>query len=84
MDKIQGWDEEEQKVGSKFATCTRSTQKKKTFAKTNFKEELPSPAMEECLKKRMLSCAGSFVNHEWVSESTSSSQHEEEMLGMDF
>ena len=42
------------------------------------KEQIPSPAMEEYLKKRMLSimlctnwvCAGTFVDHEWVSEST--------------
>ena len=85
MDKIQGWDEEEQKVRSKFATRTWIYRKKALT-----KKELPSPAMEEHLKKRMLSiilcanwvCAGTFVNHEWVSEGTSSSQHEEEMLGM--
>ena len=45
--------------------------------------------MDEYLKKRMLSimlcanwlCAGSFVDHEWMSESTIS-QHEEENLAM--
>ena len=46
--------------------------------------------MEEYLKKRMLSimlcknwvCAGTFAEHEWVSESTIS-QHEEEILAME-
>ena len=52
------------------------------------KGQLPNPAMEEFLKKRMLSimlctdwvCAGTFVDHDWVSESTNS-QHVEEVLG---
>ena len=46
--------------------------------------------MEEYLKKRMLSimlctnsvCAGTFNEHEWVSESTII-QHVEEVMGME-
>ena len=54
------------------------------------KGQIPNPAMEEYLKKRMLSnmlctnwvCAGTFVDHEWVSESTIT-QHVEEVMGME-
>ena len=73
MDKIQGWEEQEKRLGFQFATCMWIYTKK---AMT--KEQIPNPAMEEHLKKRMLCimlctnrvCAGTFVDHEWVSEST--------------
>ena len=53
------------------------------------KGQILNAAMEEYLKKRMLSIilctnwvrAGTFVDHEWVSESTIS-QHLEEVMGM--
>ena len=52
------------------------------------KGQIPNAAVEGYLKKRMLSimlcinwvCAGTFVDHEWVSESTIS-QHVEEVMG---
>ena len=85
MDKINGWEDEEKWVGSKFATCMWIYTRRALT-----KEEIPSPAVEEYLKKRMLSivlctnwvCAGTFVDHEWVSEGTIS-QHEEEILDME-
>ena len=54
------------------------------------KGKLPNAAMEEYLKKRLLPimlctnwvCAGTFVDHEWLSESTIS-KHVEEVLGME-
>ena len=83
MDKFRGWEHEEQRVGSKFAACMW------IYTKKALTKQIPNPAMEEYLKKRMLSimlctnrvCAGTFVDHEWVSESTIS-QHEEDILGM--
>ena len=85
MDKIRGREHEEKRVGSKFATCMWIYTKKALT-----KEQIQKPAMEEYLKKRMLSvmlrtnlvCAGTFIDHGWVSESTIS-QHEEEILGME-
>ena len=84
MDKIRGWEDEEKRVGSKFATCMWNYTKKALTTK-----QIPNPAMEEYWKKRMLSimlctnwvCTGTFVDHECVSES-SISQHEEEFLCM--
>ena len=72
-------------VGSKFEACMWIYTKEALT-----KGQVPNLAMEEYLKKRMLSimlctnwvCAGTFVDHEWVSESTIS-QHVEEVLGME-
>ena len=81
IDKIQGWEEEETRVGSQFATCVWICTKKGLT-----KEQIPTPEMEEYLKKRMLHtnwvCAVTFEDHEWVSESTTS-KHVEDMLGME-
>ena len=84
MDKIQRWEDEE-RVGSKLATCMWIYTKEALT-----KGKIQNPAIEEYLKKRMLSimlctnwvCAGTFVDHEWVSESTIA-QHEVEILGME-
>ena len=51
MEKIRGWEEEERTVGSKLATCIIWIYTKKALTK----EQIPNPAMEEHLKKRMLS-----------------------------
>ena len=78
MDKIHGWtDEENGSVAACMWICTKTviTQRRK-----------PTPEMQEYLKRRMLSimlfvnwvCAGTFDNHEWVSESTIAEQEEEE------
>ena len=72
-------------MGSKFATCTWIYTKEALT-----KGQKPNPAKEEYLKKRMLSimlcanwvCAGTFVDHEWMSEGTNS-QHVEEVLSME-
>ena len=85
MDMIQGWEDEEKRVGSIFAAGMWIFTKKALT-----KEQITNPAMEEYLKKRMLSsmlctnsvCAGTFVDHEWVSESTIS-QHMEDIVGME-
>ena len=85
MDEIHVWKDEEKRVGSKFAACMWIYTKEALT-----KGQIPNPAMEECLKKRLLSimlctnwvCAGTFVDHEWVSESTIS-QHVEEVMGME-
>ena len=50
MDKINGWEDEEKWVGSKFATCMWIYTRRALT-----KEEIPIPAVEEYLKKRMLS-----------------------------
>ena len=50
MDKIRGWEDEEKRVGSKFATCMWNCTKKALTS-----EQIPNPAMEEYWKKRMLS-----------------------------
>ena len=84
MDKMRGWEDEEKRVGSKFATCMWIYTKKALT-----KEQIPNPAMKEYLKKQKLPimlctnwvCAGTFIDHEWVSESTIS-EYEEENLGM--
>ena len=51
MDKIREWEEEERTVGSKSATCIIWIHTKKALTK----EQIPNPAMEGHLKKRMLS-----------------------------
>ena len=66
-------EEKEKSVGSKFAACMWIYTKEALR-----KRQIPNPTMEEHLKKRMLSimlctnwvCAGTFVDHEWVSHST--------------
>ena len=52
----------------------------------------PTPEMNEYLKQRLMSimlcvnwvCAGTFVIHEWVSESTITQQEEVEVMGREF
>ena len=41
MDKIRGWEDEETRVGSKFATCMWIYTKKALI-----KEQIPNPATE--------------------------------------
>ena len=73
MDKISGWEDEERSVGSKFAACMWIYTKRVLTGGQN-----PTPEMEEYMKQRLMSimictnwvCAGTFDNHEWVSEST--------------
>ena len=82
MDAIQGWQDEEKRVGSKFAACMwiYSTE-------VLTRGQTLNPEMERDLKKRMMSimlcmnwvCAGAFDDHEWVSESTIT-QHAEEAM----
>ena len=80
MDEIYGGDDDEKKVGSNFAACV--------WIYTN-EGQMLNAAMEEYLKKRMLSiilctnwvCLGTFEDHEWVSEDTID-QHVEEVVGM--
>ena len=50
MDGIHGWEDEEKRVGSKFAACMWIYTRRALT-----KEDIPSPAVEEYLKKRMLS-----------------------------
>ena len=69
MDEIHGWEDEEKRMGSKFATCMWICTEKALA-----KGQIPNPAMEEYLKKRMMSImlctnwvrAGTFVDLEWV------------------
>ena len=73
MDKICGWEDEENWAGSKFAACMWIYTKGVLIG-----WQKPTPEMEEYLKRRLLSilqcvnwvCAGTFDDHEWVSEST--------------
>ena len=85
MDKINGWEDAERWVGSKFAACMWIyTEEALTGGQILNQEQ------EEYLKKRMMSimlstnwvCAGTFVDHGWVSARTII-QQEEEMLGME-
>ena len=85
MDKIYGWDDEEKRMGSKFEVCMWVCTKEALT-----KGQLTNKEMEEYLKKRMLStmlcanwvCAGTFEDHEWVSQNKTV-QHVEEVLGME-
>ena len=85
MDAIYGWEDEEKRVGSKFAACMWIYTK--AVLTTG---QILNLEMEEHLKKRMMSiklctnwvCAGIFEDHEWVSESTIS-QHVEELVAME-
>ena len=85
MDEIYGWEVQENRVGSNFAACMWIYTKDALT-----KGQIPNPAMEEYLKKRMLFimlctnwvCAGTFEDHEWVSESAIS-LHMEEVKGME-
>ena len=73
MDVIYGWEDAEKRVGSKCAASIWIYTKEALTQR-----QLPNPETEEFLKKRMMSimlcmnwvCAGTFVDHEWVSEST--------------
>ena len=81
MDEIYEREDEEKRVGSKLWIITQ---------KALTKEQIPNPAMQEFLKKRKLFsvpctnwvCAGTFLDHKWVSESTIS-QYEEEVMGIE-
>ena len=80
-----GWEDEEKRVGSKFSSCTW-IYTKEVLARG----QIPIREMEEYLKQRLMSimlctiwiCAGTFDDHEWVSESAIT-QHEEEVMGME-
>ena len=82
-DKICGWKDEERWVGSKFAACMW------IFIKSVLTSgQTPTPEMKEYLKRLLLSiilcmswvCAGTFDDHEWASDSTTT-QQEEELMG---
>ena len=81
MDEIYGWEDEEKKVGSKFIACTWVYTKEVLT-----RGQIPTRETEEYSKRRMMSimsctncvCAGTFDDHERVSESTPA-QHVEEM-----
>ena len=85
MDAIYGWEDEEKRVGSKFAACMWTYTKEVLT-----RGQILNPDKEEYLKKPMMSimlctnwdCAGTFVDHEWVSASTVT-QHVEEVVGME-
>ena len=73
MDPIYGWEDEEKRVGSKFATCMWIYTKEVLT-----RGQIFNPEKDEYLKKRMMSvmfctnwvCTGAFEDHEWVSAST--------------
>ena len=81
-DAIHGWEDEEKRVGSKFAACGST--------EVLTRGQMFITEKEEYLKKRMMSillctnwaCAGTFEDHEWVSESTIT-QHAEDVMGME-
>ena len=86
MDAIYGWEDEEKRVGSKFAACMWIYTKEVLT-----RGQILNPEMEEYLKKRMMSimvctswvCPGGFRRSRMgVSESTQS-QHAEEVMGME-
>ena len=85
IDEIYGWEDEKKRVGSKFAACMWICTREVLT-----RGQIPNPEMEEYLKKRMMSimvctnwvCAGTFENHQWVSESIIT-QHVEEVMGME-
>ena len=85
MDKIREWEDEERWVGSKFAACMWIYTKEASTGGQILDRE-----QEEYLKKRIMSimlctnwvCAGTFVDHEWVSSRTII-QQEEEILSME-
>ena len=74
MDAIDGWEDEEKRVGSEFAACMWIYTKAVLT-----RGQILNVEMEEHLKKRMMSimlctnwvCAGTFEDHEWVSEAGS-------------
>ena len=84
MDKINGREDEERWVGSKFASCMWIYTKEELTRGQRLNLE-----QQECLKKRIMSillctnwvCAGTFVDHERVSSRTIC-QQEEEILSM--
>ena len=85
MDETYGWEDEEKRVGSKFAACMWIYTKEVLT-----RGPIPTLEMEQCLKRRTTSimlcmkwvCVGTFDDHEWVSESTVA-QHVEEVMGME-
>ena len=82
MDRIREWEDEERWVGSKFAARMRIYTKESLTGGQIF-----DPEQEKYLKRRMISimlctnwvCAGSFVDHEWVSSRIISQQEEENL-----
>ena len=77
--------DDEKRVGSKFAACMWIYTKEVLT-----KGQKPIPEMEEYLKRRLMSIvlcmnwvsAGTFDDHEWVSETTIT-QHVEYVMGME-
>ena len=73
MDKIRGWEDEENWVASKFAACMWIYTKEALTGELIFVR-----VQDEYLKKHIMSivlctnwvCAGAFVDHEWVSSRT--------------
>ena len=84
MDKIDGWENEEKWVVSKFAASMW------IYTKTVLCDGQAST--QDFLRRRLLSivesvnwvCEESFEEHEWVSEHTISMQEEEILEGLDF
>ena len=85
MDEFYGWEDEEKRVRSKFDACMWIYTKEVLT-----RGQTPTPEIEEYSKRRMMSivlfmnsfCAGTFDDHQWVSESTIA-QHAEEVMGME-
>ena len=85
MDKICGWEDEETWVGSKFAACMWIYNIGVVTGR-----QKPTPEIQEYLKRQLLSivlctswvCAGTFDDHEWVSESAIAI--EEKVMGREF
>ena len=84
MDEIYGWENEEKRVG--FAACMWIyTQEVLT------RGQIPTPEMKEYPKRCLMSimlcmnlvCAGIFDNDEWVFDESLSTQHVEEVMGME-
>ena len=74
-DKICGSEDDEKRVGSKFAACMRIYTKEMLTS-----GQMSTPEMEEYLKIKLCMnwvCAGTFDDREWVSESTIAQQEEE-------
>ena len=87
MDEVCGWEDEEKRVVSKIAACMWIYTKEVLT-----RGHVPTPKMEEYLKRRLMSimlcmnwvCAGTFDDHEGVSESTITQHEEEEVMTWDW
>ena len=79
MDKIRGWEDEESRVGSKFAACMWIYTREALTG-----GQMLDRKQEEYLRKRIMSvmlctnwvCAGAFVDHVWASSRTIIQQEE--------